>query len=489
MAQVSNLEGSHLRPEGSRLRRELRFFETLALSLGIMAPTAVLALNGVLPAGEVGRAVPLAFVFAGVAVLLVSYCFVRLTRLFSSAGSVYTFTGRTLGPRAGFVAGWALLGTYLTFTIASTAEVGLFAESFLRGIGVGSLDWLVIAIVAGAIMWFMAYGDVRVATRSLLTLEGISVTFILVLFAVIYVKLFAGSAPRDQHVTLSPFSVPDGVSVSTVGLAAVAGFLSFGGFEGAAALGEESHEPRRTIPRAIITAVVGLTVLYVFGMFTETIGFGTDAKGIEAFAGSSAPLDDLSRSYVGSWMGVLISFGAMLSAFASALGTLSAGSRILFSFGRDGFLTRRLGHVAARTGSPSFAVAAIMLVSLMCLVALRAGGESAVNVFFYLGTIGVLSVLIAYITTTVGGIRFLFGGRRAPQYQVVVPLLAILALGYTLYKNLIPVPAAPYNLFPYIAGGWLVVGIACVVLRPGFARRIDARLAVVEEGDPAEATA
>jgi amino acid transporter len=477
------------RPAEGHLRRELRFFETIALSVGIMAPTAVLALNGVLPAGEVGRAVPLAFVFASVAVLLVAYCFVKLTQLFSSAGSTYSFTGRTLGPRGGFFAGWALLGTYLAFTIASTAEIGLFAQSFFKGVGfLGGLDWFVIALVGGALIWLMAYGDVRVATRSLLTLEGISVVFILVLFVIIYVKVFAGSAPRGQHFTLSPFTVPHGISISTVGLAAVAGFLSFGGFEGAAALGEESENPRRTIPRAILAAVAGLSVLYVFGMFTQTIGFGTDAKGVASFAGSSSPLDDLSRSYVGAWLGTLISLGAAMSAFGSALGTLSAGSRILLSLGRDRFISRRLGHVSPRTGSPAYAVATIMFVTFVCLTALRIGGETAVNVFFYLGTIGVLCVLVAYITTTIGGIRFLFGGRRAPAWQVVVPVLAILALGYTLFKNLVPVPAAPYNLFPYIAAAWLLVGAGCVWLQPGLARRIGARLAV-EDLEPAEAPA
>jgi hypothetical protein len=111
-----------------------------------------------------------------------------------------------------------------------------------------------------------------------------------------------------------------------------------------------------------------------------------------------------------------------------------------------------------------------------------------VNVFFYLGTIGVLCILVAYITTTIGGIRYLFVGRRVATYQVVVPVLAILALGYTLFKNLVPVPAAPYNLFPYIAGAWLLVGVGFVTLRPELAHRLGARLAH-EDAEPAEAAA
>ena len=148
------------------LRRELRFFEAIALSLAIMAPTAAMALNGTAVAGLIGRAVPLAFLIATIGVLFVSYGFVRLTRHFNSAGSVFALAGATLGPRAGFFAGFALMATYTLFTIASAAEVGLFGQTFLDGLGAGSVDWLIIALVAMVFVAFLAFGDIRVATRS-----------------------------------------------------------------------------------------------------------------------------------------------------------------------------------------------------------------------------------------------------------------------------------------------------------------------------------
>src|SRR3954462_166727 len=163
-------------PGGGGLRRELHFWEAIALSIAIMAPTAAMALNGVGIAGLIGRAVPLAFLFALIGVLLVAWGIAQLCREVSHAGSVYAFTGLTLGPRAGFLAGWALLGTYLCFTVASTAEVGLFFSSFLASTGIAdSADWIWIALVAAAIIGVVAYGDVRVAARALLSLEGISI--------------------------------------------------------------------------------------------------------------------------------------------------------------------------------------------------------------------------------------------------------------------------------------------------------------------------
>src|SRR5437667_10058629 len=110
------------------LRRELRFWEAIALSIGIMAPTAAMALNGVAPAGLVGRAVPLAFLFAAIAIAFVSYAFIRLTRHFNHAGSAYALPGVTLGPPAGFFSVWGQLGTYTAFTAAAAAEVAPFGR-------------------------------------------------------------------------------------------------------------------------------------------------------------------------------------------------------------------------------------------------------------------------------------------------------------------------------------------------------------------------
>src|ERR687894_2601917 len=155
------------------LRRELRFWEAIALSIGIMAPGAAMALNGTLPASLVGRAVPLAFLFASVGILFVSYAFIRLTGYFNHAGSAYALSGVTLGPRAGFFSGWALMGTYLSFTAASTAEVGLFGQAFFDGTGIWpNAEWLVISLVAAALIWFVAYGGVRGAAPALLSMGG-----------------------------------------------------------------------------------------------------------------------------------------------------------------------------------------------------------------------------------------------------------------------------------------------------------------------------
>jgi len=469
------------------LRRELRFWEAIALSIAIMAPTAAMALNGVAIAGLIGRAVPLAFVFALVGVLFVSYAFVQLTREVDHAGSVYAFTGLTLGPRAGFLAGWALLGTYLAFTVASTAEVGLFFTSFLASTGIADgADWIWIALVAGVLIGLVAYGDVRVAARSLLTLEGISVALITILVVIVLVRLIGGSAPGGQGFAVADaFSLPGGTSLDAVATASVFGFLSFAGFEGAAALGEETAEPRRNIPRAVFLAPLAVGVFDLVEILTQTLGFGTDAAGVAAFSGSSSPLGDLAKSYVGAGLQDAINLGASISAFASGLGTATAGSRILFALARDGLPTSPLGRTSARTGAPAAALVVVMAVGFAGIIGQRLAGTSAANAFFYPGTIGVLSLLVAYIATNLGAIRHLFvRARRRPLWEIVFPVVGIAFLVFTLYKN-VAGTVAPFDRFPWIVLAWLVAGALVVALAPGVARRIGVALTREVGDEPA----
>jgi amino acid transporter len=468
-------------PHTGGLRRELRFWEAIALSIAIMAPTAAMALNGTAPAGLIGHAVPLAFIFATIGVGFVSYAFIRLSRYYSHAGSAFAFSGVTLGPRAGFFAGWALMGTYFAFTCASTAEAGTFGVAFLKSTNLAqNPDYVVIALIAAVIIALLAFGDIKVATRSLLGFEGISVLLIIALMVVIVVKLIAGSAPSHQSINADVFSIPHGTSFSTVAFAATFGFLSFAGFEGAASLGEETDNPRREIPRAIRSAVIGTGVFYILCILVQTWGFGTNAAGVKAFATSSAPLGQLSQLYVGKAMSDCINAGATLSAFASGLAATTAAGRILFALSRDTPLRPLLGTTSARTGAPAGALAVALLVGVGAIVGQRIAGVNAVNAFFYPGTLGVLSLLVAYIVTNLGAIRHLFiAARRAPLYEIVFPIIGIIFLGYTIDKNVVGV-AFPYSRFWIVVAAWLLTGLAIILASPRLAARIGTSLAADE---------
>jgi amino acid transporter len=454
----------------SKLRPQLGVFEAMALSVGIMAPTAAMALNGSLAASITGTAVALAFLGAVITIILTSFSFIEFSRQFAHAGSVYVFNGKSFGPRMGFLSAWALLLTYTGFTIASTAEVGLFFQTFLGLINV-NIHWIFPALVAAALIWFLAHREVRISTRTTLVIEGLSVLLILVLAVVI---LGRGGA---HGLSTVPFEIPK-AGFSAVALASVFGFLSFAGFEGAATLGEETGNPKRSIPRAILAAVLFTGTFYLVISYTQAIGFGTDDQGVAAFAGSTSPLVDLAKTYLGSTMAVAISLGATVSAFASALGTGLAASRLLFAVGRDGFGPAALGKVHPKYASPYIAVATVMSIAIVFdLILVEQTGAA---VFAYAGTVGVLSLLLVYLATQIGAIKLFWSIGRWRGAQPIIPIIAIGLLAYALYANVYPIPPSPYNYFPYGVLAWVVLGVVIVMASPNLVTRIGKALLEVD---------
>ena len=236
--------------------------------------------------------------------------------------------------------------------------------------------------------------------------------------------------------------------------------------------------PARMIPRAIITAVVFGAVFYVACIVAQTLGFGTDAAGVSAFRHADAPLGELARRYVGTPLAAALDLGAVFSALGAGLGGVIVAARMMFAFGRDGLAARRLGGVSPAARVPQRALALEMVVGLVLLTAFRLAGTPALNVFFYLATIGTLSLLVMYMLTNVAAASHL--GRRSAG-QVVVPAAGVLIAGFVLYHNVWPVPPAPYDVLPYLVLGWLAAGLVITAVIPGFSAKVDDGLARVAE--------
>jgi amino acid transporter len=236
--------------------------------------------------------------------------------------------------------------------------------------------------------------------------------------------------------------------------------------------------PTRMIPRAIIATVAFGAIFYVACVATQTLGFGTGAAGVSAFRRSQAPLGDLAQVYVGTPLAALLDLGAVLSALGAGLGGVTVAARMMFAFGRDGLAARRLGGVSAATGVPRRALAAEMGVGLVLLTAFRLAGTSALNVFFYLATIGVLSLLVMYMLTNVAAARHL--GRRSAG-QIVAPAAGVLVAGFVLYHNVWPVPPAPYEFFPWLVLAWLAAGLVITAVIPRFSAKVEDGLERVAE--------
>src|SRR6201994_1651761 len=342
---------------GGGLHKELSLVDAAAFSVGLIGPVGAIGLLGTGAALIIGRAVTLSFVFAVIGVALVAYCFVKLSQHISHTGSVYALAGGTLGPQAGFFAGWALMGAYIAIGCGSTIEIGLFARSFINdAFGTHITQWWWLAMIGLAGVAAVAFMEIRVITRALLTSEVIGAILVTILSIVILVKVIFSHGPQGQTFTINFLVLPHGSGVSTIAKAAVYGFLAFAGFEGAAALGEETSNPKREIPRAIKTAVVVVGAFYLLTAASQSLGYGATAAGAKAYA-AGLPFTDLGNGYIGTWYGDLLDLMATISLFAISLGVASGAARIMYAQARDATGKRTGLAKVSKRGAPGNALA------------------------------------------------------------------------------------------------------------------------------------
>ena len=432
--------------------------EAIGLSLSVISPTVGAAFNITLVVGAAGPAAPLAFLIGTIAIACVALSFMAFAHRVASAGSAYAFITHAFGSRAGFVAGWTLLLTYLGFATGFAALVGSFTAAALQGLGwdIGQ-GWLGIggfALLAG---WWLAYRDARLAGRLMLALELAAVVGILGLCVAIL-----------RQVELPPGHLAQSFRPSTefggwtgLGFAMVFSILSCSGFEGAATLGEETVNPRRNIPITLLATVLGSGLFFVFVAYCEVAGFGAD--GIRRLAASQAPLDELAMRYASPQLAIGLDLLAAASCFSGIIGGLSAAARVLFALGRAG-LAPRLGAVHAVHGTPARATT-VVAVLITAAYLLWAPSTGAGNFYSYTSTIGVLALMLIYVA--VGAAEIVESLRERQLLWTAACGLGPALLLWVLYRNIWPVPEYPNNLWPYLVLAWVVSALAIIRFRSG----------------------
>jgi len=424
-------------PPSEGLHKELSLVDAAAFSVGLIGPVGAIGLLGTGAAVIIGRAVTLSFVFAVVGVALVAYCFVKLSQHISHTGSVYALCGVTLGPQAGFFAGWALMGAYIAIGCGSTIEIGLFARTFINdAFGTHITQWWWLSMIGLLGVAAVAFMEIRVITRALLTSEVIGAILVTILSIVILVKVIFSHGPQGQTFTWNFLVLPHGSGISTIAKAAVYGFLAFAGFEGAAALGEETSSPKTQIPRAIKTAVVVVGAFYLVTAASQSLGYGATAKGAEAY-GAGLPFSDLSIGYIGKWYADILNLMATISLFAISLGVASGGARIMYAQARDATGKKTGLAGLSKHGQPKAALIVALLIIGINLIVEQLFRETVLNATFSALQVGTVLILVAYVMATIGTVRFLFftGKPKAPMWQLAIPLLGGAFVCYTIYRN------------------------------------------------------
>jgi predicted acyl esterase/amino acid transporter len=438
-------------------------WETLAQSLSSIAPTAAPAMIIPLVIAAAGRSAWLSFVVATIAMTLVAAHINVFARDSATPGSLYAFVRSETGPWVALPAGWALLIAYIGTAAAVTGGIIQYAQNLVGLAGTGVAIVLILLSIGLSAM--LAYRNVELSTRFMLWIECASVAAIVLLFVI---------PTRAHPLSWDPSQfAPSVFAITPVGAGLVLATFAFVGFESATALGAEAKDPLTTIPRAVMGTALLSGAFFVFSTYAEVDAVGSK---VDLLTGTQAPLQVLATLKGRSWVGPIVSVGAIMSFFACAMSCITAAARTMFLMGAQNVLPSRLGQVHARHRTPSMAVIVSSVAAVVPALILAARNVSAFDLYGWLATIATYGFLAAYVFVTIAAPLHAYRRGRLTVWKTLLAAVTVAFLGWAFVASLPPASStgAERWLAP-IFGALILAGCVCCMTR----RRLVALGAVV----------
>ncbi len=433
----------------------LSVFNGIALAAAAMAPVTGVVLNAPAAGPGVGAALPLGFVLAFISCLLVGNTVVQFARWLPSSGSYYNFISHGLGSMAGFFTGWLFWMGYTVIVPGLCTALGAFTHDYVLATFNVDTPWWIYSLIGLAIVLVLSITSIKTSVRVDLALLTIEVVFFLALAVVAIVK--AGS--NNTAAVFLPSASHTGFS--GIGIGIVFGIFSFVGFDAAATLGEESRNPRRTVPLAVVGALLSVGIFYVIVSYALTVGYNiTNPANLDAFLKDPNPFITLSNRDT-PWLTQIISLSSIAGIFSCLLAVHNTSVRVLFSMGRDRILPGVLGRVHRRWYSPYTAI--YLQTCLTILIGFPLGfwlGPGATGSYGFTGAIGTAAIVLVYMLSSIALARYALRiGKFNLLLHGILPALGFLALAYPLWSVGQPDQPYPYNLVLPIVVIWIIGGI------------------------------
>src|SRR5260221_10699964 len=265
-------------PEQTTLRRNaIGLPGVLFQSITTMAPASAVAFSLGAAIPFAGGALPLAVLIALVVCTLIALNIGALARYLPSAGGFFTYVSRSLGPQAGWMAGWLFSLTYLLIVPLQLLVLGPVADAFVQQyfhFTFGTVGWAVWAMIFAVIVFVLTYFGIKISADAGVILGAIEI----VVFVLLSIWLIVSAGSGNTAATFNPASSlekgPVLGNLQGILHGMIFAFLAFAGFESSAPLAEEAHNPRRTVPRAILSAAIAIGIFYVFCSYAGVVGCG-----------------------------------------------------------------------------------------------------------------------------------------------------------------------------------------------------------------------
>jgi amino acid transporter len=450
-------------------RNAIGLREVTFQSITDMAPGAAIAAS--IPAGVAfaGGSLPLSVVFALVACLFCAVSIGQLAREMPAAGSVATYAARGLHPSIGFLVAWGyvlvgflippLVLLQLGFTTAATlnAEISGYPADL----------WWPWALLGAVIVLAAGYYGIRTSAR-LGTILGIFEVGVFLVLAVFFV-VHAGSA-NTASVFTTKYTPAGFHGLTGVIAGSVYTILAFGGFEGAAPLAEETKDPRRLIPRAILIATLCIGALYVFTTYAVDVAFGPAQFHNFTTGTGAASWEGMARSLYGIfWLFVFLAI--VNSTIANANAGVNVSTRTAYAMGRINAFPHFLARVHPTHRSPVAAILTAFVITVAVMLGLGLSYDP-VTAFIMVATALVIVIVAVYILMNAACIGFFArrGSGFNPLLHLIIPVLGIAvfipawltAAGIDVFSFISPLPP-PYSYMGPGVAGFMIIGVIYLI--------------------------
>ncbi|MGF1473361.1 MAG: APC family permease [Rubrobacteraceae bacterium] len=338
------------REQAPTLERTLGLGSVTLTGLAYMAPMIVLGTFGVVAQSSNGT-VPTAYLVTLIAMLFTAYSYGRMASVYPVSGSAYTYVGKGLGPQLGFLAGWLILLDYFFLPLV----IWLIGGSYLSAEfpGVPAAAWIIGYITITTILNVIG---IKMATRAnffLMAFQLLVLIFFVALSVVHFVRADTGAS------LWSPF-FNENTTLEGISAGAALAAYSFIGFDAVTTLTEETLNPRRNIPRAVLsTALIAGAIFVVASYATQLAHPGA------SFADVNSAAFEIATTIGGNFFAAVFLAGLVITQFASGIAAQTTASRLLYVMGRDGVLPSRIfGYLQPRLRTPVFGVVLVGIVGL-----------------------------------------------------------------------------------------------------------------------------
>jgi amino acid transporter len=448
-------------PQTDSLRANaLSFSSVVTQGITHIAPAMGLVVAVQFVTTMAGIASPLAYGIAFLIVMMLGVCLVQLALHLPSAGGYYTYVCRSLNPKAGFLTGWMFF-IYDPLTAAvNLAYLGYLVQTTLRVEAHINLPWYVVYVVFALLITVLIYRGIEISAAFVMWLTIVEMVIMIALAV-------AGLLhPGDGRLQMRDFISLHDFDHKGLYLAIVFSIFTFTGFEAIAPLAEETANPRRTIPRAILVSITLMGAFFVFTSVAIITGWGNSH--IDSFAHSAEnPVILLAKRLWGrAWIFVLIA--VINSILGAAISGTNAAVRVFFAMGRAGSLPAALDAIHPRFKTPVNAILLQTIITLTLGIAIGfwIGPDQE---YYFLGVLMTLVLIFIYSAGNIG-VFFLYRRERpaefSPLLHFVFPLLSTLSLVWVAYKSTVPLPDAPLRYAPILVGTWLVAGVLVLWMVP-----------------------